>query len=548
MASTITGTVTNGVTIGSGTYTSPLTIVAGANVTYGSGAAVSDGSQGSLINQGTVEATGSDLPGVSLSAGGYIYNDGSIIGANSTAAGNGIGISGGPGTVVNNSGYIGSLHNYGWGVALYEGGSVANDGNGHIYGGVYINGGVGQVVNSGSSSIEDPGFIAVDLKTGGTVIDSSSIGGATAVYFGGNGSNLLDLETGYTLSGIIVGSGSATNTLELSGTLGAVSVNYNSLGLTNFQTLAFGDNYGHDETFAFTETGSTIPLTVDGFTAAYRDILDLRNLGAPVSYSLNGDLLTVVGANGTVDFNLSSIHAPNFTLVADGFGGTDVEPACFARGTLILTEEGERPVETLRIDDRVMTVSGVLKRIKWIGVRAYDLRFVARNCNVLPIRIKRGALGGDLPHRDLFVSPEHALFIDGMLVPARALVNGVSIQQETSKGTIEYYHVELAEHDIIYAEGVAAETYVDCDNRGIFQNKAEFAELYPNEEARPRRWVYCAPKVESGPELDRVRRQIAEQAGPLAVDDGVWRGGITSAAVVWPAGAEPAKIVRLAAA
>ena len=213
--------------------------------------------------------------------------------------------------------------------------------------------------------------------------------------------------------------------------------------------------------------------------------------------------------------------------------------ACYARGTLILTETGEVPVEDLKIGDTVVTFSGAPRPIRWIGTRAYDGRFVAGNREVLPIRVAAGALSEGVPARDLFVSPAHSLYFDDVLVPAEHLVNGVTIEQAQEVDWLEYFHIELDAHDVIFAEGAPAETYVDCDNRGMFQNGADFALLYPGDE--PSHWQFCAPRLEwDSEELTPIRARLLERAAALtaARDSDPVLHLVADGKTIWPASAD----------
>jgi Hint domain len=184
---------------------------------------------------------------------------------------------------------------------------------------------------------------------------------------------------------------------------------------------------------------------------------------------------------------------------------------CYCRGTRILTPAGEVPVEDLKIGDTVATLSGAARPIRWIGHRAYDGRFVARNRGILPICVTAGALADNVPARDLWLSPEHSLHIDGVLVRAEHLVNGATIARAESVERVEYFHIELDSHDIVFADGAPAETYVDCDNRMMFSNGAEYARLHPADE-RPT-WEFCLPRLEWDAEaLTRVRAALSERA------------------------------------
>lgn len=143
---------------------------------------------------------------------------------------------------------------------------------------------------------------------------------------------------------------------------------------------------------------------------------------------------------------------------------------CFCSGTRIATPTGPRRVEDLRAGDLVVTLSGATRPVRWIGHRRLNPRFQRDPEAVYPIVIRAGAIADGIPVRDLRVSPEHAIYFSGFLVPARFLVNGATILQESSCTSVTYYHVELDSHDILLAEGTAAESYLDTGNRSQFAN------------------------------------------------------------------------------
>ncbi|MEY8842475.1 Hint domain-containing protein, partial [Cribrihabitans sp. XS_ASV171] len=170
------------------------------------------------------------------------------------------------------------------------------------------------------------------------------------------------------------------------------------------------------------------------------------------------------------------------TFVGDDFTATG-NPVCFAAGTLIATPEGETTVETLKIGDLVTTADGRSVPVKWIGRQTVHKLFTPAE-RFTPVRVRAGALGDGLPHTDLVLTADHALILDGLAINAGALVNGTSIAWEPMDSLPErvtYYHVETEDHDVILANGAPAETYVDYVQRRVFDNHAEYLDLYGEE-------------------------------------------------------------------
>ncbi|PWS39174.1 hypothetical protein DFH01_08030 [Falsiroseomonas bella] len=248
------------------------------------------------------------------------------------------------------------------------------------------------------------------------------------------------------------------------------------------------------------------------------DTLDLVGWGGPTDYAA---LSANVYGNWTVS------GTDNNWVFTDGdqtISTTNLESVlCFAAGTDILTAQGEVPVEALRAGDLVATVSGrgaPLQPVLWIGRRRIVLAGHPAAAALAPVRIRAGALGEATPARDLLVSPDHCLFLDGVLVPARLLVNGTSIVAERGLTEVTYFHVEVEGHAVLLANGAAAESWLDAGNRAWFANAPAallrvdaLPEAYARAGAAP-----CAPVLHGGPRLGAIRDAIAlraTQAEPL---------------------------------
>jgi hypothetical protein len=154
---------------------------------------------------------------------------------------------------------------------------------------------------------------------------------------------------------------------------------------------------------------------------------------------------------------------------------------CLLKGTKISTPSGYRPVQRLQIGDKVQTLSG-RKAIKWIGYNKFTKEEGrAWQDSVMPIRVARFAIDDHSPHSDLYLSPLHCIFFNETLIPAKYLINGTSVAQgvPSDMSAIEYYHIELDTHEVLYAEGALVESLFDGDSeREHFSNFVQYERLY----------------------------------------------------------------------
>lgn len=205
------------------------------------------------------------------------------------------------------------------------------------------------------------------------------------------------------------------------------------------------------------------------------------------------------GGGSFVASNASAqVMTPGYNTMAAG--EVVISPVCFTEGTRIRTPRGNVAVESLRAGSKVCLSGGGVAGVVWLGVQSMA-RGLGDPLRVLPIRIKAGALGKGVPRRDLLVSPAHALFVDGILVQAGALVNGISVVREYAVPEVfRYYHVELAAHALLLAENTPAESFVDNVHREQFDNWTE-------REERPGIVEMDYPRALSARQVPRVTRE-----------------------------------------
>jgi hypothetical protein len=178
----------------------------------------------------------------------------------------------------------------------------------------------------------------------------------------------------------------------------------------------------------------------------------------------------------------------------DRDGGKHKHFHCFLKGTTVRTADGDRRIEDLTVGDLLPTVFGGISPIQWIGRYRFKRsdRTKAWVKDVLPIWVARSALGPGVPHADLFVTQTHALLIDGVLVAAGNLINSTTITRCDARelDELEFFHIKLERHDVIYAAGAPCETLLNVD-----ENAANFAEYFRRYGPSTAEAAPCAPLV-----------------------------------------------------
>jgi hypothetical protein len=468
-------------------------------------------SGGYFGNTGTV-VSGHD--GVHINRGGSVHNAGSINGVYISV------IAGQPAIVDNAGTMTSSAYKGGAVVRLLSGGTISNEASGTMSGTwigaqVYSNSrgaspgtilnqgfilaadtlgdgaaawmkGPGLISNGSSGTISGGAFGVVTYNFTDTVVNQGTIFGTEfAVAMGSGGANRVIVSPGASFTGTVNGGNPLTATvasvLELTAGSGIGSitgfgskyVNFAQVALDAGAAWALGGTVVAGETISFGGAGAltltnpgSVAGTISNFGAG--DTIALAGVTDATSATLaTGNVLTVArSGNPSIALQLDpgqTFGSSSFPFVLDG-GNTDLVIPCFAAGTRILTPAGEVPVEALRAGDPVVLARGGTTRVRWIGLRHVECRAHRAPHAVMPVRIRAGAIAPGIPARDLFVSPDHAVHLDGVLIPARCLVNGHSIVQ-AAVDAVTYFHVELPRHDVLLAEGLAAESYLDTGNR-----------------------------------------------------------------------------------
>jgi hypothetical protein len=341
----------------------------------------------------------------------------------------------------------------------------------------------------------------VEILTGGTIYVAANVTGS-GLTFQLDGS--ATLETAGTIA--------TGNTITMDGSADILLVNGGSM-LPSLITTTYGRLFDPDNLPPVPPTKPFIGSTIHGFNST--DQIDIRGIAFDTASWAGGTLDLLQGTNVVDTLALNGDYADSgFVVTGTSYAGQPEEIvtiACFAAGTRIATPHGEIPVESLRQGDEVTLASGGTAPIVWIGRRRIDCRSHPKPHDVWPVQIRHSAFAPAIPCRDLFLSPDHAVFAEDVLIPIKYLRNGNTIHQ-TPCDTVEYFHLELPSHDLVLADGMAVESYLDTGDRSSFENAGRVITLFP--EFSSLRWEAYgyAPLVVTGPPVEAARRRIEIQA------------------------------------
>lgn len=352
-------------------------------------------------------------------------------------------------------------------------------------------------LNGGSNNANLINNIIGSVTPGQTIVMYSNISGATGLINDG----VINLDpTILIINGPLTGTGvisiGSQSTLELNGSVASTET---IAFASDTAELILGDPAEFNGTISSLSLGDTIDISSMPF--------------ASQTLNINGNTLQITGSIASETAQLQFDTIPSIStiqLFSDGGTGTDLTIVpCFLKGTKILQKKGKTPVEDLRIGDLIVSEDGTEVAIKWIGHRTYQQPFTKEEKAAFPVLIKKNSIAKGSPCSDLYLSPEHSILIDRSLIPIKMLINGSTIKIISDFPAIIYYHIELSNHEVIYAENLAVESFIDCKNRENFENYGEYVGLYGAEESPKMDFAY--PKLSYGKKVNQIKRQIANR-------------------------------------
>jgi autotransporter passenger strand-loop-strand repeat protein len=275
-------------------------------------------------------------------------------------------------------------------------------------------------------------------------------------------------------------------------------------------------------------SGGMLTVSSGGFLllSAAANVAALNFVGGSVEfatlrYSAGGtavlnaasDVLTVTeGANSATLQLVGDYTGYNFTLSNAATAAEVTAMPCFCAGTQLLAANGMVMVEDICVGDMMVTMrpdGPAMRRVVWTGKRSLDLRRHPDPDMVRPVRIRAGAFSAGVPEHDLRLSPLHAVYHEGHLFEVASLINGVTIYQEQNGTHVTYYHIELDSHDILLAEGLEVESYLDTGSKIMFEDQGVLT-LHPDF-ATPHDAPFCVPMVREGEKLTALQALLTQR-------------------------------------
>ncbi|WP_339077654.1 Hint domain-containing protein [Acetobacter sp. AC2005] len=336
-------------------------------------------------------------------------------------------------------------------------------------------------VSAGQFNVQDGGT-ATGVTVSGGVMKNVAGTVISATVLGSGSTNVV---SGGVLSASMVESGGVINVDSASKLVGATTISNGGQLVLN-GSAGSGDILLAGSSSLLTISGDTMPTnSIDGLKNGGR--IDLVDLKTVTSVTTTSSGISFSGTNAEGNAVVFQLNVPNADsigekIVADGNGGFYYE-VCFLSGSMIRTPDGDTAVEDIRIGDEVVAFDwqagkDVARPVVWVGKAHATVRAELPDDEAgYPVRILKNAIAEGVPYKDMLITPEHSLFFDGRFVPARMLVNGVSIFYDKSITSYDYYHVETAQHSVITADGMLTESYLDTGNRRTFQQEGTVVSL-----------------------------------------------------------------------
>ncbi len=216
---------------------------------------------------------------------------------------------------------------------------------------------------------------------------------------------------------------------------------------------------------------------------------------------------------------------------------------CFLADSMIATPKGAVAVQDLCVGDEVLTYAdGVASvgTLSWAGMAHCTVNpALPDDMAGYPVRITKNAIADGVPYKDMLLTAEHCLFFNGAFIPARMLVNGVSIFYDKSITSYNYYHIETPDHAVIMADGMLTESYLDTGNRRNFTQKGNVIQIggaaksWQKDAAAP----LCVDRASVEPVFRQIESRIAQGACvvPHTTHAPELRLVTESGATIWPA-------------